>query len=90
MIFTILQLITQYKLDKGLLPPKKLFGNQSEAFIRKRQGELEAYLQTILLHLSVLPTALVTFLDFDKYEIHGLAQSLAEELYNKGESFTPI
>ncbi len=63
----ILQLVSQYKLDKTLLPPKKLFGNQTEAFIKKRQRELEIYLQTVLHHLTQVPQALGTFLDFPKY-----------------------
>ncbi len=63
----LLQLVSQYKLDKTLLPPKKLFGNQTEAFIKKRQRELEIYLQTVLHHLTQVPQALGTFLDFPKY-----------------------
>ena len=59
--------MSQYKLDKTLLPPKKLFGNQTEAFIKKRQHELEIYLQTVLHHLTQVPQALAVFLDFPKY-----------------------
>ncbi|XP_046581092.1 uncharacterized protein LOC124288585 [Haliotis rubra] len=46
------KLVSTCKLDKNLLPPKKLFGNQSETFIKKRQGELEVYLQTVLYYLA--------------------------------------
>ena len=49
------------------MPPKKLFGNQSDAFVRKRQGELAIYLQTVLHHLTAIPAALANFLDFHKY-----------------------
>ena len=63
-----LQLTASYKLDKSLLPPKKIFGNQSESFIKKRQRELEIYLQTIILYLAQhIPSCLAYFLDFDKY-----------------------
>ncbi|KAI8782208.1 nischarin isoform X2 [Biomphalaria glabrata] len=81
------RLSASYKLDKTLLPPKKLFGNQTEAFIKKRQKELEIYLQTIILCLAQhIPSSLAYFLDFDKYEIHGITQAMAEDLYNRGES----
>lgn len=75
----VLQMVIQYKLDKNLLPPKKLFGNQSESFIKKRQGELEIYLQTVLHHLTGIPPHLSSFLNFHKYVSHkywrGLVQS---------------
>ncbi|XP_041348841.1 nischarin-like isoform X2 [Gigantopelta aegis] len=81
------KLVAGYKLDKSLLPPKKLFGNQTESFIKKRQNELEIYLQTVLYYLAPkIPTVLAFFLDFNRYEIHGITQALAEELYNRGES----
>ncbi|XP_062605859.1 nischarin-like isoform X2 [Saccostrea cucullata] len=80
------QLVYSCKVDKCLLPPKKMFGNQSESFIKKRQADLEAYLQTMLYYLAhKVPSALATFLQFDKYEIHGITQCMAEELYNRGE-----
>ncbi|XP_067683735.1 nischarin-like isoform X2 [Haliotis asinina] len=81
------KLVSTCKLDKNLLPPKKLFGNQSETFIKKRQGELEVYLQTVLYYLAHrVPPILAFFLHFNKYEIHGITQALAEELYNRGET----
>ncbi|GFN84539.1 hypothetical protein PoB_001104500 [Plakobranchus ocellatus] len=81
------KLTASYKLDKTLLPPKKIFGNQSESFIKKRQRELEIYLQTIILYLAQhIPSCLAYFLDFDKYEIHGITQAMAEDLYNRGEA----
>ncbi|GAB1600647.1 nischarin isoform X4 [Argonauta hians] len=80
------KLVSTFKIDKGLLPPKKLFGNQSETFIKKRQNDLEVYLQTILFYLAQkIPPILAYFLDFNKYEIHGITQALAEDLYNRGE-----
>ncbi|KAK3103398.1 hypothetical protein FSP39_018938 [Pinctada imbricata] len=73
---------------QSLLPPKKLFGNQSEAFIRKRQNDLEVYLQTVLYFVAhKMPPSLAAFLSFDRYEIHGITQCMAEELYNKGDQW---
>ncbi|KAL5014555.1 hypothetical protein ScPMuIL_008825 [Solemya velum] len=80
------KLTSTYKLDKKLLPPKKYFGNQNETFIKRRQTELEVYLQTVLYYLiRKVPNCLATFLDFPKYEIHGITQIMAEELYNRGD-----
>ena len=61
------QLVARHKLDKQLLPPKKLFGNQSENFVRKRQAELEVYLQLLLQVFSDLPSDVTAFLKFHKY-----------------------
>jgi hypothetical protein len=36
-----LQMITEYKVDQGLLPPKHVFGVKNEAFLKKRQVDLE-------------------------------------------------
>ncbi|XP_070192945.1 nischarin-like [Littorina saxatilis] len=81
------KLVMGFKLDKSLLPPKKLFGNQTEAFIKKRQNDLQVYLQTVLHYLAHHPPPCLTFfLDFHLYEIHGITQALAEDLYNRGET----
>ncbi|ELT92089.1 hypothetical protein CAPTEDRAFT_140420, partial [Capitella teleta] len=79
------KLVSQYKINKNLLPPKKIFGKQSENFIRKRQAELELYLQNMLTHFTDVPACLSQFLCFKEYEIHGIAQELAEELFHKGD-----
>ncbi|XP_077982564.1 nischarin-like [Glandiceps talaboti] len=79
------RLVTEYKLEKGLLPPKKLLGNLSKSFIEKRQKDLEHYLQTLLQKYTYLPKPLSVFLGFNKYDIHGVTETLAEELYEKGE-----
>ncbi|XP_033745776.1 nischarin-like isoform X2 [Pecten maximus] len=80
------KLVSICKIDKTLLPPKKLFGNQSEGFIKKRQAELEAYLQTVLYYVAhKVPPVLATFLEFNRYEIHGITQGMAEDLYNRGD-----
>ncbi|CAG5131179.1 unnamed protein product, partial [Candidula unifasciata] len=80
------KLTVSHKLDRSLLPPKKIFGNQTESFIKKRQRELEIYLQTVIMFLAQrIPSCLAYFLDFDKYEIHGITQAMAEDLYSRGE-----
>ncbi|XP_071171413.1 nischarin-like isoform X2 [Mytilus edulis] len=80
------KLVSQCKIDKTLLPPKKLFGNQNETFIKKRQTELEIYLQTVLFYMThKIAPPLAAFLEFHNYEIHGITQTMAEDLYNKGD-----
>lgn len=79
------KLTSQYGIDKNLLPPKKLFGNQSEMFIKCRQMDLQLYLQKVLQQFKVLPSVLAEFLDFSKYEIHGITESLAEKLFYEGD-----
>ncbi|CAH1782631.1 unnamed protein product [Owenia fusiformis] len=79
------KLVASHAIEKNLLPPKKLFGNLSEGFIEKRRKDLESYLEKLLQSLAPLPPLLANFLHFDKYEIHGITQSLAEDLYHKGD-----
>ncbi|KAL8594707.1 hypothetical protein ACOMHN_051653 [Nucella lapillus] len=80
------KLVSSHKVDKGLLPPKKLFGNQTESFVKRRQQDLQLYLQTVLNLLALHPPpALTAFLHFNLYEIHGITQTMAEDLYNRGE-----
>lgn len=68
LLFWFFQLVYSCKVDKCLLPPKKMFGNQSDTFIKKRQSDLEAYLQTMLYYLAhKVPPVLASFLQFDKY-----------------------
>lgn len=63
----LFQLTSQFNLERSMLPRKKLFGNQSEKFVSKRQKELESYLQSLLDSLPKVPYSLMTFLDFHKY-----------------------
>lgn len=80
------KLTASYHVDKALLPPKKLFGNQSEAFVQQRQAELEHYLQTLVHQFSAgLPLSLAHFLDFPKYEVRTIVDDLAERLFREGE-----
>lgn len=73
-------------LDWSLLPKKKLFGNQSEQFVMKRQTELEVYLQSLVRTLPIIPPELTKFFDFHKYEVHGITETLAEILYEHGDA----
>ncbi|XP_074645217.1 uncharacterized protein LOC141901698 [Tubulanus polymorphus] len=80
------KLVADHKIDKNILPPKKIFGKMSESFIKRRQMDLEIYIQSVLHTLNfTIPPVLAHFLDFHKYEIHGITESLAETLYLKGD-----
>ncbi|XP_041447035.1 nischarin S homeolog isoform X2 [Xenopus laevis] len=80
------KLTLENKVDKNLLPPKKMIGKNSKSLVEKRQKELEMYLQTLLgLFPLAVPRAMSSFLHFHLYEIHGIAAVLAEELFHKGE-----
>ncbi|XP_078595574.1 nischarin-like [Branchiostoma floridae x Branchiostoma japonicum] len=80
------KLLSEKKVDKNALPPKKLLGNMSKSFVEKRQKELEAYLQMLLeKHQDCIPKVLERFLDFHLYEIFGVTHALAEELFTKGD-----
>ncbi|KAG1657521.1 Nischarin [Nymphon striatum] len=84
------KLIQQHNLEKSILPPKKLFGNHSDRFVRKRQSELEAYLQNVIeicqSKNQPLPVVLRKFLDFNRYEVRGITQTLSESFYHYGDS----
>ncbi|XP_072928791.1 nischarin isoform X4 [Hemitrygon akajei] len=74
------------KIDKNLLPPKKIIGKNSKTFVEKRQKELEVYLQTLLTKFPLAaPKVMSHFLHFDLYEINGITAALAEQLFHKGE-----
>ncbi|XP_068107996.1 nischarin isoform X2 [Hyperolius riggenbachi] len=80
------KLTTENKIERNLLPPKKIIGKNSKSLVEKRQKDLEVYLQALLEKFPVtVPRALSHFLHFHLYEIHGIAAVLAEELYNNGE-----
>ncbi|KAM4651591.1 nischarin [Discoglossus pictus] len=80
------KLTVENKIDKNLLPPKKIIGKNSKSLVEKRQKDLEVYLQTLLTKFpSAVPRALSHFLDYHLYEIHGIAAVLAEDLFHKGE-----
>uniref|UniRef100_A0A8C5T8I1 Nischarin n=1 Tax=Malurus cyaneus samueli TaxID=2593467 RepID=A0A8C5T8I1_9PASS len=80
------KLVSEKKIDKNLLPPKKIIGKNSKSLVEKRQKDLEIYLQTLLLKFPVTaPKVLSHFLHFHLYEINGITAALAEELFHKGE-----
>uniref|UniRef100_A0A7N8X0F8 Nischarin n=1 Tax=Mastacembelus armatus TaxID=205130 RepID=A0A7N8X0F8_9TELE len=80
------KLTVEKKVDKRLLPPKKILGKNSKSLVERRQKELELYLQTLLLQFpQATPTPLANFLHFHLYEINGITAALAEELFHKGE-----
>ncbi|XP_063071141.1 nischarin isoform X2 [Engraulis encrasicolus] len=81
------KLTAEKKVDKHLLPPKKMIGKNSKSLVEKRQKELEVYLQTLLSRCfpTAAPKGLSSFLHFHSYEINGIAAALAEELYHRGE-----
>lgn len=80
------KLISEKKIDKNLLPPKKIIGKNSKTLVEKRQKELEVYLQTLLGKFPLAaPKVLSHFLHFHLYEIIGITAALAEELFHKGE-----
>ncbi|MBN3308763.1 NISCH protein, partial [Amia calva] len=80
------KLTTDKKIDKNLLPPKKMIGKNSKSLVERRQKELEVYLQTLLVKFPVAaPKVLSCFLHFHLYEINGITATLAEELFHKGE-----
>ncbi|TKS71439.1 Nischarin Imidazoline receptor 1 [Collichthys lucidus] len=79
-------LVAEKKVDRGLLPPKKMLGKNSKSLVERRQKELELYLQTLLLQFpQATPAPLASFLHFHLYEINGITAALAEDLFNKGE-----
>lgn len=64
----VFQLVSEKKIDKNLLPPKKIIGKNSKSLVEKRQKELEIYLQTLLLKFPVTaPKVLSHFLHFHLY-----------------------
>lgn len=63
-----LQLTVEKKIDKHLLPPKKIIGKNSKSLVEKRQKELEVYLQTLLSRFpAATPKVLSNFLLFHLY-----------------------
>ncbi|XP_030787002.1 nischarin isoform X2 [Rhinopithecus roxellana] len=80
------KLVAERKIDKNLLPPKKIIGKNSRSLVEKREKDLEVYLQKLLAAFpGVTPRVLGHFLHFHFYEINGITAALAEELFEKGE-----
>ncbi|XP_061542796.1 nischarin isoform X2 [Phycodurus eques] len=80
------KLVVENKVDRRLLPPKKMLGKNSKSLVERRQKELELYLQLLLRQFpGATPTPLAAFLFFNRYESNGITAALAEELFHKGE-----
>lgn len=63
-----LKLTAEKKVDRRLLPPKKILGKNSKSLVERRQKELELYLQTLLQQFpQATPTPLTNFLHFHLY-----------------------
>ncbi|XP_036387157.1 nischarin isoform X1 [Megalops cyprinoides] len=85
------KLTAEKKIDKNLLPPKKMIGKNSKSLVEKRQKELEVYLQTLLVRFPLAaPKVLSCFLHFHLYEINGITAALAEDLFHKGEQLLVV
>ncbi|XP_041784192.1 nischarin-like isoform X2 [Anopheles merus] len=82
------QLVSERGVSKDKLPPKKVLGNKSPTFLKKRQEALEQYLREMLIFLKVtMPREFVEFLDFHRYDIIFLVQHLASSLFLRGDAF---
>lgn len=82
------KLVQERSVAKDKLPPKKVIGNKSPTFLKKRQEALEAYLKEMLIFLKVtMPKEFVEFLEFHRYDIIFLAQNLASSFFLRGETF---
>ncbi|KAM4613145.1 nischarin isoform 2-T2 [Polymixia lowei] len=80
------KLTAESKVERHLLPPKKILGKNSRSLVEKRQKELEVYLQMLLVQFpTATPKALSCFLHFDVYEMNDITASLAEMLFHRGE-----
>ncbi|CAB0032500.1 unnamed protein product [Trichogramma brassicae] len=78
-------LVMDHCVEKDILPPKKLIGNKSEAFIEKRRVALESYINSIYTYLKkIMPLPLAKFLELHVYEIFFLLQSLASNFFTNG------
>ncbi|XP_023403411.2 nischarin isoform X2 [Loxodonta africana] len=65
------KLVAERKIDKNLLPPKKIIGKNSRSLVEKREKDLEVYLQTLLATFPIVaPRVLAHFLHFHFYISH--------------------
>uniref|UniRef100_A0AAG5DIF2 PX domain-containing protein n=1 Tax=Anopheles atroparvus TaxID=41427 RepID=A0AAG5DIF2_ANOAO len=82
------RLVADRGVSKDKLPPKKVIGNKSPTFLKKRQEALEQYLKEMLIFLKVtMPREFVEFLDFHRYDIIFMVQHLACSLFLRGDAF---
>ncbi|KAH9284489.1 Nischarin [Echinococcus granulosus] len=87
--FRILQkaLQSKYNLSQdqiATLPGKKFFNNLSPAFVQQRSLELEEYLNRLLSYYTLPPPPLANFIDWERYDVHGITNCLARQLAKDG------
>lgn len=85
------KLVSAHGVAEDVLPPKKMFGNRDEEFIKIRQIKLQKYLIHVLYHFKhidnvpqIMPKVLALFLDFHKYDLFYMLQELAAEFSVRG------
>ncbi|XP_012279727.1 nischarin isoform X2 [Orussus abietinus] len=93
-------LVNEHCVAKDILPPKKLIGNKSEAFVEKRRLGLEEYLNAVYVYLKkMMPRELALFLDMHIYDTFFVLQNMALQFVTEGDAllrasksytFTPI
>lgn len=82
------KLVSEHTVTKDILPGKKIIGNKEPNFIERRRVGLEIYLQTVLSFLQKsMPEELLTFLEFDKYDVILIVKKLAIEFYQNGDDY---
>lgn len=65
-----------------------MIGNTNAKFIEQRREDLQKYLQTVAHILQKhMPSEFVQFLDFHKYDVIFLLQSLALDVFKNGEKY---
>eukprot|EP00795_Rhopilema_esculentum_P002340 gene2340-17977_t len=79
------ELVVSHGLPWDLLPPKKFIGNLNAEHIEKRRLALDKYLQNILGVLFEMPTEVVEFLEFDRFDVNSVCHKLAKDLYEIGD-----
>ncbi|KAL5108936.1 Splicing factor 45 [Taenia crassiceps] len=88
--FRTLQKALQSKYDLShdqiaTLPGKKFFNNLSPAFVQQRSLALEEYLNRLLSYYTLPPPPLANFIDWERYDVHGITNCLARQLAKDGE-----
>ncbi|KAK2091256.1 hypothetical protein P7K49_030540 [Saguinus oedipus] len=77
------KLVAERKIDKNLLPPKKIIGKNSRSLVEKREKDLEVYLQKLLAAFpGVTPRVLAHFLHFHFYVSSSLGFHLCLQTHN--------
>ncbi|BHF73842.1 hypothetical protein SprV_0401692600 [Sparganum proliferum] len=55
-------------------------------FVCQRSRDLEAFLNRLLAHYTLPPAPLAAFIDWDRYDIHGITNFLARQLLKEGDT----